>query len=215
MALKSLSSNVKSAWSEAGGWVILVVCVFFLWSFRKLFTSVGGGVGSAAEALLAKTVADAQAKLEASQAEAQKQKDKAKVQASAGTVAGTKFSDAQLATFRADAKALAGYMRTLNTLPFIQRQFSFADEQSTFSLIKRRYSRLNLYENKPWKYKDTAKRTGVVPQPEETPGSVKNPYNYNVLAGFYDEYTDGRNLISDLRACLAAKPYSDFLKWIL
>lgn len=212
MALKSITSNVKSAWSEAGGWVILVVAIWMLWSFRKLFSSVGGGVGNAAEAILAKTVADAQAKVDAANAEAQKAKDKTKVQAAAGT--SIKYTDAQIATFRADAESLAGYLKTLSSLPWLERQLSFANAQAAFSMIKQRYSRLNLYNNKPFAWKDAAHKN-IIPQNAETSASVKNPINYKVLIPFYKEATDSRDLVSDLRKVLGEAPYATYLKWIL
>jgi hypothetical protein len=213
MALKSLKGSVKSAWGEAGGWILLVVALWFLYSFRKLFTTVGGGVGDAAQAALAKTIADAEAKVAKAQAEAQKAKDKTKAAAATGTSA--RFTDNDIATFRDDAKALAASMKTLSTLSVWEKNFSFADAQSVFTKVKRSYSRLNLQDNKPWRWGDPVKRTGVVPQTAETAASVKNPYNYKVLQPFYEEVTDGRSLVADLRATLTSSTYTPFLKWIL
>jgi Sec-independent protein translocase protein TatA len=207
--LKSLNSSVKSAWQDAGGWVILAVVVLVLFSFRKLFTVVGGAAGDIVESAAANQIEKAKVKLETAAADSQKKTDKLKVQTASGSK--VTFSDDQIAQFRADATSLAGYLGQLK----LGMSTVFKDQQSAFSLIKQHYSTYNLYNNAPWKYKDKAKRTGVVPQSAITSDSVKNPYNWKVLVPFYKEVTEGRDLQGDFRYFVTGSQYKKFLPWIL
>ena len=208
--LNSASSTFKSAWDEYGGWIIIILVLFGLYSFRKLFSVIGNGAGDMAQATIAKQLADAQAKLDSVNAAAEKKKQQTQIQSATGST--IKFSDAQLAKFEADARSLAGY---LGQLPGYGNLRFFKDKQGAFSMIKQQYSRLNLHNNKPWRWSDPKKKKGVVPQTAETKDSVKNPYDWHVLIPFYSQITEGRDLRNDFRDYVTGTEYTTYFKWIL
>lgn len=192
--LQSLSSTVD----EYKGWLIVGGVGFVLWSFRGFFSAVGGAAGAGAENLLGGI--QEQAKLKT---------DKAKAKAATGSK--REFSAEEIATFRADAASLA---EMLGRGPGVGMKDFVKDQQGAFTIIKQKYSRLNLYNNKPCKWADASKKK-IVSQTAETTASIKNDVNWRVLEPFYSEASGGHSLNSDFRYYVTASKYTVFFKWIL
>lgn len=191
--------SVESTFNEYKGWIVLVFTVYVLWAFRGLFTALGSTAGAVAEAATAGV---------RESVETAAGKQKVKVSGGSNHTA----TAAELAQYDSDAKSLAAMLGHdsfgINTL--------LKDRKNAFSLLKRSYSRLNLYNNLPfaWGTNDRRKRVPVT-QKAETPASVKNPVNWRVLAPFYKDATSGRDLLSDLRSDLDIPEFRPWIKWII
>jgi hypothetical protein len=191
--------NVRDTWDEYGGWVILLVVAYFLWMLRKVFQTGSDTL---------------QAKLDAATAEARNRAEadsnKAKVKASTGTT--REPSDEEIAKWTADAATFAAMLDINSNFSFERRP---AD---AFSLIKKGYSRLLLYNNKPYYFKPGTIKNGrgqIVSQNAETAASVKNATNWKVLVPFYKEATNGRDLLKDMRLYFTDSAQKALLKWII
>ncbi|RYE91478.1 MAG: hypothetical protein EOO37_00100 [Cytophagaceae bacterium] len=199
--LQSPKSTLASAWHEYGGWVIIIFTFYVLWTFRKVFSSIGDTAGD--------TVAAAAANVQASAAV---KTQRAKVQAASGTK--TVYTEAQLAVFRADATTLAGYFGTLVGGGW--RMFS--DEDDAFGLLKKTYTKYRLINNLPIEWTGPAKANGVRPfknVTKVTAATVLNPYSYKLLIADYKDVTNGNDLASDIRKYITSVKYTSLFKWIL
>lgn len=198
--LKSLKATAKSGWDEYGGWIILALVAYTLFSFRKVFSTLGDAAGAGVESVVAGAQADAAAKAK-----------KVKVQASTGTK--TNYTDAQIAAFDSDANSLAGYFGTLVGGGWRL----FADNASAFTLLKQKYSRLRLLNNLPVIQVGKAKngQAQYKTVSVENASCVKNSINWKVLIPAYKDASGGRNLESDIRVCITDSDRQKFLKWIL
>jgi hypothetical protein len=207
MRINSLKSTAKSTFDEYKGWLLLFFFLYVLWAFRGLFSSVGNTVGSAAEAATAK-LRDA----------AQSAADKQKVKVSGGTSKGD-VTDEQAAQYKSDAVSLA-HMLGHDSFGVAT---IFKDRDGAFTLLKRSYSRLNLYKNYPCRWsKDPKSGKPVIVNTTLTNGdkaetvtSIKNATNWKVLVPFYKDATNGRDLLSDLRSDLDIFAYRPYIKWII
>ena len=81
-------------------------------------------------------------------------------------------------------------------------------------MLKKEYSRLNLWNNKPCKWADKTHKK-LVSQTVETSESIKNDVNWKVLIPFYKEATEGRDLLKDIRLYIYDADKKALLKWIL
>lgn len=190
--------TLKDTWEEYKGWFFLLVSVYVLFELRGVFSALGGAATAAADAATGGLTKSATSSADKSKAKA----------ASGGKV---DYTAEQVATFRADAASLVEY--------FGRGSFSlesvFKDTASAFSLLKQRYSRLNLWDNQPWHYVLTAGKKSAQLQLAETKDSVKNTTNWRVLAPFYLELSGGHPLEADIRFYLNSSTQKAFLKWIL
>jgi hypothetical protein len=188
-------NSVQKTWDEYGGWVVLLFAAYLLFTFRKVFSSFGEAAGSGAEAVTA--AATAKAKTTAA---------KSSVKAATGST--REPSDAEIAKWTADANSLNAYLQEDRVVSFERKP------AEAFGLIKRGYSRLNLYNNKPCKWKDKTHKS-IVPQTSETSESIKNAVNWKVLVPFYKEASGGRDLLKDMRMCFTDPAQKALLKWII
>lgn len=192
-------NSLKSTLDEYKGWLVLLGSAYLLYCFRGLFTALGNTAGSLAESATANVAAAAQASA-----------DKKKVAASTGTK--SPITDADVATWKADATTVAHMLGHdsfgLSTL--------FKDRAGAFALLKSRYSRLLFKNNKPYYIATDGKGKKTYPQTSaETPHSVKRANSYKVLVPFYKEVTSGRDLLADLRSDLDIPEFRPFIGWIL
>lgn len=209
--LQSVSKTAGAAWDEYKGWLFLGASVYALYSFRGVFAAVGGAANSGAGALLSGVTEKAQAAADKQKAAAKVQQDKAKAKAAVGGA--TSFTDDEINQFAADAESLRTFLGRGEGFGL---QNVFKDEAAAFSLIKQRYSRLNLYNNKPFKHgKTAAGKATIVPQTVETKDSVKNRINWKVLVAPYKEATGGHDLQADLRYYITNADRRKLFKWIL
>ncbi len=113
----------------------------------------------------------------------------------------------QIAGYKADAATLAA---AFGTAPGFNN-YLIEDLKTAFSVVKR-YSRLMLYNNKP--YDVTTKKE----QAAETKSSAQRKVNCSVLVPFYKDATSGRDLYADVHKFFNKgfnSPYSIYIKWIL
>jgi hypothetical protein len=195
-------SSVSDTWEENKGWVFLAFFGFLLFAFRKVFISAGEAAGAGTEALVGGITQSATIKA-----------DKAKAKAANG--GHVNFTDDQIAQFTADADSLATY---LGRGEGVGLQNIFRDQQSAFSLLKQRYSRLRLNNNKPFYFKAGTVKNGqgvAVSQNVETAASQKNAINWRVLIPFYKTASGGHDLQADIRYYITDSKYKALLKWIL
>jgi hypothetical protein len=195
--------SVSKTWDEYKGWLFIMFGGYILWSFRGVISSLGNtanaGVGALTDGLIE---------------QAQTKSDVSKVKAAMPSLAKRKVTDEDVATYRADATTLANYLGQGNlTLASV-----FKDQDEAFGLLKRRYSRLKLWNNKPCYMVSRSKdgKTMQVKNTEnETSNSLKNDVNYKVLIPFYREVTNGRDLVADVRYFITGSHKKALLKWVL
>jgi hypothetical protein len=116
-------------------------------------------------------------------------------------------TEAQIAVLRSDARALASSLGQLSGKWGMA--LFFKDQQAAFTLLKQKYSRLYLVNNRPFDYNTKTSTSG------ETKNSAKRKLNYTVLQPFYDEYTGGNSLKADVQQWITGDVYKPYLKWIL
>lgn len=190
--------SLKSTFDEYKGWIVLVVVGYLLYSFRGLFAALGSTAGAGAEAVTAG--------LKASAEDAVKQQ---KVKRSGGTT--KDVTAAQASQYEQDASTLANMLGHvsfgINTV--------LKDRAAAFAMLKRSYSRLNLWNNKPFTKAVLHGKTVLTNHTAETATCVKNATNWRVLAPFYKDVTSGRDLLADLRSDLDIPEYRPYIGWIL
>lgn len=192
------SSSIKSTFDEYKGWIVLVVVAYLVYAFRGVFNALGSTAGAGAEAASASIRNAAESAV-----------DTQKVKSSGGT---TKLVTAEkAATYKADAISLA---HMLGHDSFSMATM-FKDRAAAFSLLKRSYSRLMLFNNKPQYKKMVGGKPVFVNTSAETPNSIKSATNWRVLVPFYKDATNGRDLLSDLRSDLAIPQYRPFIDWVI
>jgi hypothetical protein len=200
---KSAANSLKATFDEYKGWIVLGVAAYILYCFRGFFTAIGNTASAGADAATADLRAKAEAVAAAATAKSKVTQTQAAVKASTGKA--VTWTPAELATFEADAATLANM---LGRGPLGMASL-FKDKQGAFSLIKQKYSRLYLKNNKPYDLK-----TGKT-QNAETATSAKRLANYKVLASFYKEASGGHDLVADFRYYVTGTDYTNYFKWIL
>jgi len=117
-------------------------------------------------------------------------------------------TEANIAKLRSDARALASWLGTR------KGEWSstvlFPSMSDAFHLLKTEYSRLLLYNNKPYDAQ-TKKTTSA-----ETKTSAKRSVYWTALQPFYDEYTGGNSLSADMTRMVFSKTeYKPYQSWVL
>jgi hypothetical protein len=204
--LGSVSTTASQAWDEYKGWFFLLLSGYVLWSIRGVFTALNSGT----DALFSGLKEKADAAAAEAKAKAEVKASQAKAKASNG--GGVDFTPTQIAAFTADAESLATYLGRGSGFGL---QNIFRDQQSAFSLLKQRYSRLNLVNNKPVKWANPKTKILLLPQTAETKDSIKNAINWRVLIPFYKDASGGHDLQADIRYYITDSKYKQLLKWIL
>lgn len=183
----------KQVFDDVKPWLFLAAGGLFLYKISGAFSAIGGAITAGAE--------QATAGVREKAAEAA---DKAKVKTIAPNA-----TPGNIEKYKADAATIAHALGTVKTDSWKLPENYFLEETDTaFGLLKRDYSRLLLYNNKPYDVK-TKKA-----QNAETSTSAKRAISWKVLVPFYKDET-GRDLAADLQKSLNKSKYQPTIKWIL
>lgn len=199
---RGAASGVKDTVNEYKGWLILGLAGYVVYKFNGVFTSLSDTAKAGVEAATAEAKAKAEASAEATKVKATAAVDKAKVSALAPAA-----TAADVAQYRADAEQIASLLGT--TKGQFTMNWLWSKDAQAFTLLKTKYSRLLLSNNKP--YDVNTRQTQTV----ETKTSAKRKINASVLQPFYSEITGGRNLVSDIKSACSSSTYQPVLRWVL
>lgn len=195
--------ELRSVWEKYKGWFFLGFIAYCFISARKLFAATGDGLGALATYATGDIVQAATDK-----------SDKAAIIAACPGLKKTGVSDELLAQLRTDAATLAANFRTTDgDTPLFP---GLGEQQAAFTLLKQRYSRLLLLNNKPvYNAKGKDGKLHAVSQTIETAQSMKRTINCNALAPLYRQVTKGHDLKNDVRKYIKDFTMTPYLKWIL